>query len=80
MQESTSGIITIVDETPATVERLIIYLYTSEYDDGSMKSHQNDDPKSTNCIMTDSSQDKVDLSSFHFLLLDSVYHSKRKGP
>ena len=75
MQESTSGIITIVDETPATVERLIVYLYTSEYDDGSMESHRNDDPKSTNCISIESSQEEVDLSSFHFLLLDSVYHS-----
>ena len=64
MQESTSGIITIVDETPATMEQLVLYLYTSEYDDGSTKSHQNDDPKIENCIMIDSSQDKVCLSFF----------------
>ena len=80
MQESASGMITVVDETPATVERLIMYLYMSEYDDGSMKSHRNDDPKIANCIMIDSSQEEVDFSFFHFLLLDSICHSKRKAP
>ena len=80
MQESASGMITIVDETPATVERVIVYLYTSEYDDGSMESHRNDDPKIANCIMIDSSQKEVDFSFFHFMLLDSIWHSKRKVP
>ena len=79
MQESASGMITIVDETPTTVKRLITYLYMSEYDDGLMESHQNDNLKIANCIMVDSSQE-VDFSFFHFLLLDSVHHSKRKMP